>query len=148
MLEVSLYTILFVNALWFFGGYHTFDIRGRIFAKIVVSKENRDTPVMETLIGAGKFIAGFNLAFMILNILLLCSIDLFDKDLQWAILLLVISTAHGTQFAYNVPVALKNRRGEGVWEVKGLMRFIFVTDFTLMALNGLIATIYFFKHLS
>ena len=131
MLEI----ILVLNALWFAGGYHTFHIRGRIFAKIVIPKEERDTPVFETLIMSGKFVAGFNLAFLALNILLLFNTSLFDKDLQWAILLFVIAVAHATQFAFNVPVALQNRRGEGVWQVKGLMLFIFITDFTMMALN-------------
>ena len=128
-------TVLILNALWFTGGYHTFHIRGRIFAKIVVPKEDRDTPVFETLIMSGKFVAGFNLAFLVLNILLLLNTSLFDKDLQWAILLFAIAVAHATQFAFNVPVALQNRRGEGVWQVKGLMLFIFITDFTMMALN-------------
>jgi len=131
MLEI----ILVLNALWFAGGYHTFHIRGRIFAKIVVPQKDRDTPVFETLIMSGKFVAGFNLAFLVLNVLLLINTSLFDKDLQWAILLFVIAVAHATQFAFNVPVALQNRRGEGVWQVKGLMLFIFIIDFTMMALN-------------
>jgi hypothetical protein len=84
---------------------------------------------------SGKFVAGFNLAFLVLNVLLLLNISLFDKDLQWVILLFTIAVAHATQFAFNVPVALQNRRGEGVWEVKGLMLFIFITDFTMMMLN-------------
>ena len=144
MLDMALQIILALNALWFFGGYHTFDTRGRIFAKIVVPREHRDTPVMETLILSGKFVAGFNLAFLVLNILLLFNISLFDKELQWVILLFVIAVAHGTQFAYNVPIALQNRHGEGVWQVKGLMLFIFITDFTLMAFNTILAAIYFF----
>jgi hypothetical protein len=131
MLEI----ILVLNALWFLGGYHTFHIRGRIFAKKVVPREHRETPVFETLIMSGKFVAGFNLAFLVLNVLLLLNISLFDKDLQWVILLFTIAVAHATQFAFNVPVALQNRRGEGVWEVKGLMLFIFITDFTMMMLN-------------
>lgn len=131
MLEI----ILVLNALWFLGGYHTFHIRGRIFAKKVVPREHRETPVFETLIMSGKFVAGFNLAFLVLNILLLLNISLFDKELQWVILLFTIAVAHATQFAFNVPVALQNRRGEGVWEVKGLMLFIFITDFTMMMLN-------------
>ncbi|BFM14785.1 hypothetical protein R50073_09680 [Maricurvus nonylphenolicus] len=135
-------TVLILNALWFLGGYHTFHIRGRIFAKKVVPKEHRNTPVFETLIMSGKFVAGFNLAFLVLNILLLLNTSLFDKDLQWVILLFTIAVAHATQFAFNVPVALQNRRGEGVWEVKGLMLFIFITDFTMMVLNLVMAGMY------
>lgn len=140
MLEIT----LIANALWFAGGFNLFATRGHIFAKVVIAKEHRDTPVLETLIMSGKFLGGFNLAFAILNVLLLLNTGLFDKDLQWAIILFVIAIAHGTQFAYNVPVAIQNRRGEGVWEVKGLMRFIFVTDFTLMTVNAVLAGLYVF----
>jgi len=49
----------------------------------------------------------------------------------------VNAVAHGTQFAGNVPVALANRRGGGVWQVlKGTMLLIFVVDCALMLLNG------------
>ena len=59
------------------------------------------------------------------------------------VLLFVMAVAHGTQFAYNVPVAIRNRRGAGVWQVRGLMLFIFITDFVLMTANGVLAVIYF-----
>lgn len=98
---------------------------------------------MDVLIQSGKFLGGFNFAFMVLNILLLLNLSTFDKNTQWALLLFVNAVAHGSQFAYNVPTALQNRRGEGVWQVlKGLMLFIFVTDFTLMVLNAALAGFY------
>jgi hypothetical protein len=136
--------VLVLNVLWFAGGFHLFSIRSRIFAKLVVPREHRDTPVFETLIMSEKFLGGFNLAFLVLNILLLINTSLFDKDLQWAIILFATAIAHATQFAFNVPVALQNRRGEGVWQVKGLMRLIFVTDFVMMVLNFVLSSIYFF----
>ena len=135
--------VLVLNALWFAAGFHLFAIRGRVFAKIVVARDHRDTPVLETLVASGRFLGGFNLAFSVLSILLLLNTGLFDKDPQWTILLSVIAVAHGTQFAFNVPIAMQNRRGQGVWQVKGLMLFIFATDFTLMAFNGLLALHYF-----
>ncbi|MEM9302981.1 MAG: hypothetical protein AAGE01_12765 [Pseudomonadota bacterium] len=134
--------ILLLNALWFAGGFHLFSLRGRVFAKVVVPREQRDTPVLETLVMSGKFLGGFNLAFCVLNTLLLTNTRLFDKDLQWAVILFAVALAHGTQFAYNVPVALQNRRGEGIWQVRGLMLFIFITDFTLMTLNAILAARY------
>lgn len=137
--------LLIANVLWFAGGFNLFARRGKIFAKVVIAKEDRDTPVLETLIMSGKFLGGFNLAFAIFNILLLLNTSLFDKGLQWTIILFTIAIAHGTQFAYNVPVAIQNRRGEGVWQVKGLMLFIFITDFTLMTLNTLLAGFYAFS---
>ena len=136
--------LLILNALWFASAFHVFHIRREIFAKIIVPKEHRDTPVFQTLIATGPFLGGFNLALSLLNILLLIFISDFDKDIQWAILLLVNAVAHGSQFAGNVPTALANRRGEGVWNVfKGLMLFIFVIDFTLMVFNGALSISYF-----
>jgi len=135
--------ILILNAIWFAMGFNVFSVRSRIFAKLVVPREHRDTPVFDTLIMSGKFLGGFNLAFAVFNILLLITPSAFDKDLQWAIILFVTAIAHGTQFAFNVPVALQNRSGGGVWQVKGVMRFIFVTDFVMMALNAVFAAIYY-----
>jgi len=136
--------VLALNVLWFAMGFNVFSVRSKIFAKLVVPREHRDTPVFETLIMSGKFLGGFNLAFSVLNILLLINTGLFDKDLQWAIILFATAIAHATQFAFNVPVALLNRRGEGVWQVKGVMLFIFVTDFVMMSLNLVLSAIYFF----
>jgi hypothetical protein len=44
-----------------------------------------------------------------------------------------------------VPVAVQNKRGGGVWQVlKGTMLFIFITDFIMMALNLILAGIFYF----
>ncbi len=139
MLEV----ILILNAVWFAMGFNTFWLRRKIFAKIVVPKEHRETPVFEILATSGTFLGGFNFAFSVLNVLLLLNLTAFDKDIQWVILLLVNAIAHGSQFVANVPIALQNRRGEGVWQVlKGLMLFIFVIDFTLMLFNAAFAMLH------
>ncbi len=131
---------LILNALWFAGGFHLFWLRGKVFAKVVVPKEHRETPVFEKLIRSGSFVGGFNFAFLVLNVLLLFSLDEFDSGRQWAILLIANAVAHGSQFAGNVPIALENRRGKGAWQVLGgLMLFIFVVDFTLMVLNAALA---------
>ena len=137
--------ILVLNAIWFAMGFHTFYIRRKVFAKVIVPKENRDTPVFQTLVETGRFMGGFNLAFAVLNVLLLLNTGAFDKEIQWAILLVVNAVAHGSQFAANVPIALQNRRGAGVWNVfKGLMLFIFVIDFILMVFNVALSAIYLF----
>lgn len=140
MLEI----LLILNILWFTGGYITFGPRGEIFARSLVAREHRDTPVFSLFIHTGNFMGGFNFAFAALNALLLFNTNVFDQDLQWAILLTAIAIAHGSQFGGNLPTAIRNRRGEGVWDVwKGLMLLIFVVDFTLMVLNGVAAGIYF-----
>jgi len=137
--------VLLINTIWFGLAFHLFYFRRRIFAKSLVSAELRDTPVFETLTEVGKFLGGLNLAFAILNIFLLFNLLGFDKNIQWAFLLVVNAVAHGSQFAGNVPIALDNRRGAGVWVVfKGRMRVIFVVDFALMMLNIVFAAIYFF----
>ncbi len=136
--------VLVLNALWFAMGFNVFSIRNKIFAKLLVPREQRDTPVFDVLAASGRFLGGFNLAFSILNILLLLNLSTFPDDTQWSILLFVNAIAHGTQWAFNVPVALANLRGEGIWQVlKGTMLFIFITDFSLAVWNAVLAAIYF-----
>lgn len=137
--------VLILNTLWFAMGFNVFSIRNKIFAKLLVPREQRDTPVFEILAESGRFIGGFNLAFAVCNILLLINLNAFPSDQQRAILLFVFAVAHGSQFAFNVPVAIQNKRGGGVWQVlKGTMLFIFVSDFIMMWLNLILAAIYFF----
>lgn len=138
--------ILILNTIWFAMGFHVFSIRNKVFAKLIVPRAQRDTPVFDILAESGRFLGGFNLAFSILNLLLLLNLAAFDKDIQWAILLFVNAIAHGTQFAFNAPIAQENRRGAGIWQVlKGTMLFIFVNDFLLMLFNTVFAAIYFFN---
>jgi hypothetical protein len=139
MLEIT----LILNALWFSMGFNVFSIRNKIFAKLLVPREQRDTPVFQILAESGRFLGGFNLAFAVCNILLLINLDVFPSDEQRSILLFVFSVAHGSQFVFNVPVAIQNTRGGGVWQVlKGTMLFIFITDFILMALNLILAVLF------
>jgi hypothetical protein len=138
-------TVLVLNILWFAMGFNVFSIRHKIFAKLVVPKEHRDTPVFNILAESGRFLGGFNFAFAVCNILLLVNLDVFPSDQQRAILLFVFAVAHGSQFVFNVPVALQNRKGAGVWQIKGTMLFIFVTDFLMMTLNAIIAGLFTFS---
>jgi hypothetical protein len=141
MLEIT----LILNTLWFAMGFNVFSVRNKIFAKLVVPREHRDTPVFEILAESGRFLGGFNFAFAVCNILLLINLDTFPSDAQRAILLFVFAVAHGSQFVFNVPVAVQNKRGGGVWQVlKGTMLFIFISDFIMMALNLILAGIFYF----
>ena len=135
-------TILAANVIWFGLGFHLFGLRSKVFAKILVPPQHRDSPVFDTLIATGPFLAGFNFAFCVLSALLLFNAAAFPTATQRVILLSVFALAHGSQFLGNVPVALNNRQGEGVWQVAGLMRFIFITDFVLMMANAALAVIY------
>ncbi|GHA03183.1 hypothetical protein GCM10008090_10200 [Arenicella chitinivorans] len=134
--------VLVVNAVWFGLGFHLFAFRRMIFAKIIVPKEYRETPVFETLAATGPFLGGFNFAFCVLSVILLFNVSLFPELEQRIILFAVIAIAHGSQFVANLPIALENRKGKGVWQIKGLMRFIFITDFSLMLTNAVVVVIY------
>ncbi|BBM03408.1 hypothetical protein [Microbulbifer sp. GL-2] len=135
--------VLVLNTIWFLMGFNVFSLRGKIFAKLVVPREQRDTPVFGILAESGKFLGGFNFSLAFLNVLLLINLSTFSGDIQRAVLLLAFAVTHGSQFIYNVPVALQNRSGGGVWRVKGVMRFIFIVDFLMMLLNLFVALWYY-----
>ncbi len=132
------------NAIWFGMGFNAFYMRRTVFAKVLVpNREHRDNSAYEALIESGRFMGGFNLALSVLNILLLFNLGGFNQDSQWAVLLIFNALAHGSQFAGNIPMALKNRQGGGLWNVfKGVMLLIFVVDFVLMILNAVLAAIH------
>lgn len=132
--------LLVINAIWFSMAFYTFSIRHRNFAKVVTPRDQRNHHLFDVLAESGRFLGGMNFAFALCNILLLLNLDLFPSDAQRAFLLFIFGIAHGSQFIFNVPVALENQKGGGVWQVlKGPMLFIFATDFITMALNLLCA---------
>ena len=133
--------LLIANAIWFAMAFDAFYLRRKVFGKVLVPiKEDRDNSAYEALVESGRFMGGFNLALSALNVLLAFNFGGFETDAQWATLLIFNALAHGSQFFGNVPMALQNRRGEGLWRVfKGVMLRIFVIDFTLMVLNAALA---------
>ena len=138
---MTLQLVLILNAIWFAMGFYAFYIRRNIFAKVVVpNAEHRSNSAYDAVIESGRFMGGFNIALSLLNIGLALNLGGFDADSQWALLLAFNAAAHGSQFAGNVPMALQNRRGGGLWNVfKGVMLRIFVIDCALMLANGAMA---------
>lgn len=134
--------VLVANAIWFAMAFNVFALRHRIFAKVLVPRSQRDTPVFGVLAESGKFLGGFNFALGVFNVILLLKKDVFPESEQRAILCAFFALAHASQFYFNLPIALQNRKGKGVWQVKGTMRFIFVTDFVMMTANLAVAAMY------
>lgn len=145
-MSIALVTILLFNAIWFGMAFEAFYIRRRVFGKVMVPiRADRENTAYEALVESGRFMGGFNLALSILNIALIFSLAVFDTDRQWAVLLGFNAIAHASQFVGNVPMALKNRQGSGLWNVfEGVMLRIFVIDFTLMIVNAAFALVLFF----
>ncbi|MCG8669569.1 MAG: hypothetical protein MI867_09165 [Pseudomonadales bacterium] len=136
---------MILNVIWFSMAFYTFSINHRRFAKVVVPRDQRDSPLFDILAESGRFLGGMNFAFALCNLLLIFNLDLFPNDGQRAFLLFVFAIAHASQFIFNVPVAIKNTQGDGVWQVlKGTMLFIFVTDFIMMSLNLAVAAMLIF----
>lgn len=141
MVNNFLLLVLVLNAIWFAMGFYAFYLRRNVFAKVVVPKsEDRDNTAYDAVVESGRFMGGFNAALCLLNVMLIFNFGGFDKGSQWATLLIFNALAHGSQFVGNIPMAMKNRLGEGLWNVfKGVMLRIFVIDFTLMVFNSVLA---------
>lgn len=134
-------TVLLLNAIWFAMGFNAFYLRREVFGKVLVPIEgDRHNTAYSALVESGRFMGGFNIALSALNVMLLFNLGGFDKPSQWSILLIFNSLAHGSQFAGNIPMALENRNGSGLWNVfKGVMLRIFVIDLVLMIANAALA---------
>lgn len=133
--------LLLLNAIWYGLGFYAFYVRRRVFGKVLVPiQAHRDNTAYEALVESGRFMGGFNLALSALNVGLLFNLGGFNTNRQWALLLAFNAIAHGSQFVGNIPMALANRRGAGLWNVfRGVMLRIFVIDLTLALFNAALA---------
>ena len=143
MADILVSVLFLANAIWFGMGFIAFFLRREVFAKVLVpNRADRENSAYAALVESGRFMGGFNFALSILNVCLLLDLGGFVLDRQVAFLLLFNSLVHGTQFVGNVPMALQNRNGGGLWNVfKGVMLQIFVIDFTLMTANAILALV-------
>lgn len=141
MPDLLISAIFLANAIWFGLGFIAFYLRRDVFAKIVVPvKADRDNTAYAAVIESGRFMGGFNFALSALNFGLVFNLAGLETPAQLSFMLVFNALAHGSQFFGNVPMALKNRRGEGIWNVfKGVMLQIFVIDFVLMVANFALA---------
>lgn len=137
-LGLFLSATLLLNLLWFSAGALYFGLRPDSATKLLVPRSARSSPLFGTVSASVRFLGGMNLAFAVLSGLLLLAPDLFPQARQMAALCGVLALAHGTQFASNLPVVLAGP--DAPWPVlRGLMKFIFLVDLTLMLANGALA---------
>lgn len=119
---------------WFGMGFRYFGFQQHTAARVLIPREARDTPLFETTAAGVRFLGGFNAAFCLLSVVLLAlhlmRSELFQADGERIALLLVIASAHFSQFAFNLPVLKAGERKDiALWPVrKGPMKFIFVMD--------------------
>lgn len=130
-----------VNAIWFGLGFIAFYIRREVFAKVVVPiAKDRNNTAYAAVIESGRFMGGFNFALSAFNLGLCLNLAGLETPTQLSFMLVFNAFAHGSQFFGNVPMALKNMQGAGLWNVfKGVMLQIFVIDFVLMVANVSVA---------
>ena len=137
-------TIIFaLNVLWFAMGFRFFSLTPKVAAKVLIPRSARESPLFTTMAAAVRFLGGMNLALSLFAALILIFRELYPDPKQLALFAVVFAVAHGSQFAYNVPVLLGGgRQGEALWPVRsGPMLFIFVVDCALMLANGALAAV-------
>ncbi len=136
--------VLTLNILWFGMAFHYFWFKTASAAKLLLIRENRAEPYRSIVAHAIKFIGAFNFAFMLLSIFSLVRFHYPELDKETnAALFFTFFAAHFGQFLGNLPLALKERKGQQpLWPVlQKRMLFIFRNDFILAMLN-LIISIY------
>ena len=137
MSDLVISAVFLANAIWFGLGFFAFYLRREVFAKIVVPVQaDRHNSAFAAVIESGRFMGGFNFALSVFNIGLCLNVAGLETPAQLSFMLIFNALAHGSQFFGNVPMALKNMQGGGLWNVfKGVMLQIFVFDFILMVAN-------------
>ena len=143
MSETVISAIFLVNAVWYGMGFIAFYLRRDVFAKVMVPiRADRDNSAYAAFIESGRFMGGFNFALAALNVCLFFNLAGFETGPQLALMLAFNAVAHGSQFVGNIPMALRNRKGGGLWNVfSGVMLQIFVVDFVLMVVNAVAAAL-------
>ena len=127
-----------VNVVWFGLAFSLFGLRARRAVKMLTTRAAAAEASREALVASLRFLGGMNLALAALSVAALGS-WWRTGAFGWAWLVFFASAvAHASQFAFNVPFALKGGRvGGAPWDVlRGPMAFIFVVDALSALLNA------------
>ncbi|WP_157212619.1 hypothetical protein [Herbaspirillum sp. CF444] len=109
-------------------------MRSSRFVRFLIRKEQKGESTLLQLRTSLHFLGGFNCALSVFCIALAIAGELFTDARQWQLIFGFLALTHGTQFFCNLPVAIREKKGQAhAWPVfKGPMFFIFVTDAVLM----------------
>lgn len=136
-----------INILWFGIAFVSFGPLSARTTRALTPRSKRSQPAaeesspkrMSTTQATMRFLAGFNLGFLVLAATQLVRWQSdgafgFGWDVFFA-----CAVAHATQFAYNVPFAVQGGyKGGAPWNVlKGPMRYVFFMDLFCLIINGL-----------
>lgn len=136
-LNLDIDVLMLLNISWFGVASFFFSVKARSAARMILPAALRNDPLLHALAYAIRFLAGMNLAFAALSALVLVDPAGFGAK-QKAWLLAVLAIAHASQFAFNLPHALRLDKMPGV-STPGLnppMWRIFTIDGILMAANA------------
>jgi hypothetical protein len=125
---------LVASGIWFSAALHYFSFKQFAAAKVLIPSSQRSSPLFATTAASVRFLGGMNGAFALMSwallLLALTGSAAFVEPTERAILLLVLASAHFSQFIFNVPILLNGeRKDDSFWFVlSGPMLFIFVVD--------------------
>lgn len=141
------YLIMVLNILWFGAAFHLFSLKSTSAAKMLLTRSDRIEPFNGVVSHLFKFLGGFNLALLVLSIVTIYYYQNLIVGGLAAAIFLVFFIAHASQFWFNVPLAIEERKNrKPIWPVlKGRMYFIFKTDLVLAICNLIISTYLFLK---
>jgi hypothetical protein len=132
-MDVPYALTLAINVVWFGLAFHLFGVRPRRALEMLTTRAE----ATEAFAASLRFLGGMNLGMSVLSAAELASWASSGSLPHWP-LFFGSAVAHASQFAFNVPFALRGGRlGGAPWDVvKGPMAFIFAVDALCATVNG------------
>jgi hypothetical protein len=136
MLAYARLFVILLNVAWFGMGFVFFWPRARRAVGILIPPAAREETAAQALVASLPFLGGLNLGFAFLSASYLGAWPATAAP-SWHVYM-ASAVAHGTQWAGNVPHALRGgRRGGAPWDVlRGAMLFIFIMDAACALVNA------------
>ena len=145
-MNLGIDVLMLLNISWFGVAAFFFSVKATSAARMILPSALRSEPLLHALAYAIRFLAGMNLAFAVLSALVLLDPAGFGvKQKAW--LLGVLAMAHASQFAFNLPHALRldGMPGASAPGLNAPMWRIFTVDGLLMAANAVMCAAIAFR---